>query len=161
MTCIVGIEHEGVVYLGADSLSGNGYTSDSIAEAKCFRSGDYVIGVAGSWRVMDLVRYLQLPEPPKYATHRYVTNTLVPIIRKTLLRGGIQPGPKGPHGEADPDSGPSMLLGFRGRLFRIETDYCVLRSKTGYATIGSGEPVALGSLATTAGGPCADWPEHR
>jgi hypothetical protein len=47
------------------------------------------------------------------------------------------------------EEGGHFLVGVRGRLFEIESDYQVGESLDGYAAIGSGDDVALGALFAT------------
>jgi len=65
MTCIVGIQHDGRVYIGGDSAGVAGYSITSRADAKVFTVGPYVMGFTSSFRMGQLLRYgLKAPKPP-------------------------------------------------------------------------------------------------
>ncbi len=76
MTCIVGIEHDGIVHLGGDSLSGNGYTSDSIAEAKVHLKTQDNQPYGSERRCCEEcgVMLWGLPDDPPWTSHRHVYN---------------------------------------------------------------------------------------
>jgi len=55
----------------------------------------------------------------------------------------------GGHDVAGAESGCEFLVGIRGRLFNVGSDYCVLEPETGYAACCSAENFAMGALAAT------------
>src|SRR6185503_11917431 len=61
MTVIIGLEHEGAVYMGADSISINGWAKDIIAGKKIFHKADMLFGVAGNPRQAQLIQYYLSP----------------------------------------------------------------------------------------------------
>ncbi len=63
MTCIVGLVHEGVVYMGGDSAAtSSAYLNQTIlATEKVFRNGEFLIGAAGSERASLLLRHSLSP----------------------------------------------------------------------------------------------------
>jgi len=146
VTCIVGIETESGVILGADSCAADGWGSHVRAEPKLFRVGAHVLGFTTSFRMGDLLRYhLKLPDPPKRGHHRHLVTQVIPLIRACLKEGGFATTKDGA------DVGGDFLIGVHGSLFRVESDYQVGRSAFGYNATGSGGYVALGALAATEG----------
>lgn len=57
MTCIIGLENKGKVYMGADSASSNGYSINVSGNPKLFRSGPFLIGFTSSWRMGQLLQH--------------------------------------------------------------------------------------------------------
>jgi hypothetical protein len=69
---------------------------------------------------------------------------VIPAIRTVLINGGFAKK------ENNVEQGGQMLVGFRGCLFQIESDFQVGWNACGYDAVGAGAEIALGSLATTA-----------
>jgi ATP-dependent protease HslVU (ClpYQ) peptidase subunit len=146
MTCIVGIETPDGVLLGADSIAADPatWTAATRAEAKLFRVGDYLFGFTTSFRMGDLLRYhLALPAAPKTRLHRHMVMGVVPAIRACLKEGGFATTKDGA------EVGGEFLVGARGQLFHVSSDYQVGRSAHGYGAVGSGLQAALGALSAT------------
>lgn len=150
MTCIVGIEHETGVYIGGDSATIAGWTLELTDRPKVFRVGEFLIGVAGSPRVAGLIRHTLAPPPvPKKAKRldRYMVTEFVPAMRAALFEGAAEKHLNDV--AAVPDSS-ALLVGVRGRLYQVYSDYQVTGALGGYSAIGCADAVALGSLFSTA-----------
>lgn len=154
VTCIVGIEDRvsGTVLLGADSYSSD-YTvsqSRSGADTKVFRIGPYVVGFSTSWRMGQILRYhVTLPDPPKRgALHRHMVTAVVPVIREAFKAHGWLTANSS---EPNRDVGGAFLVGVRGMLFEIASDFQVGHVADGYNAIGCAYHVALGALYANAG----------
>lgn len=142
MTCIVGIAHEGKVILGADSAGTGGYDQRIRKDRKVFTNGELIIGATSSFRMLQLLQFNLVPpaivegqEPFEYAV-----KALIPAIRTTLKDGGYNKGDNGR------DEGGTFLVGFRGHLFAIHSDYQVEESIDSYAAVGCGESYAMGAM---------------
>jgi hypothetical protein len=57
MTCIVGLEHQGKVYIGADSAGVQGYNVTCRSDEKVFQNKDFILGFTSSFRMGQLLRY--------------------------------------------------------------------------------------------------------
>ena len=59
MTCIVGLEHDGYVYIGGDSGAGGGYdySSATRTDEKVFRNANFIAVFTTSFRMGQLIRY--------------------------------------------------------------------------------------------------------
>lgn len=147
MTCIVGLEHDGRAWIGADSFIGGGNTVDSIREPKAYRSGDVLMGHSGSYRRMCALRVSDLKFGSGIWTERRVTTQVVPQMIKILDDYGLC----WLTNDTDESGFGSTILAVGGRVFEICPRMSVSRSRHGYSAIGSGCPSALGSLASTAG----------
>lgn len=161
MTCIVGIEADGLVYMGGDSNYSDGHTQGLLAAdtPKVWRSGDYLLGVSGSARVANVLRFLVFPPAPTRGVLRHMVTKVVPALRKTLRKTGRLLQEQRSGGSQDyaisggDASDGTLLVGVRGKLFAIHGDFQVCHPRTQYDAIGSGVDVALGALHVTKGMP--------
>jgi ATP-dependent protease HslVU (ClpYQ) peptidase subunit len=153
VTCIVGLKHEGQVFLGADSCASTSYAQSTIAWQKVWHADEFVFGGAGSVRQIQLIRYnLKVPEQTKsQSVEDYLCGPWIDAVRECFREGGQLRVNDGV------ESGPWFLMGYRGRLFCVESDFQVAESADDYAALGSGEEVARGSLYATVG----DEPQKR
>lgn len=146
MTCIVGIEHDGGVTIGADSAASDGWSLRSRADTKLFQNGPYLMGFCGSFRMGQLLRYaLAAPALPDDTSdlEEHMVITFVDAVRDCLTAGGVAYSKNGT------ETGGTFLVGVAGQLFQIEDDYQVARNLSGFDACGSGAEVALGSLHTS------------
>lgn len=146
MTCIVGVAYRGSVFIGGDSAAVAGDSINIRADEKVFQNGEFLMGFAGSFRVGGLMRYAFVP--PEYTGDdemRYLTVDFVDAMR------AVQQNKRAMRrmNEETHESDASFLVGFRGHLFEVATDYQIARPLESYAAIGSGADVALGALAAT------------
>lgn len=147
MTAIVGVVDEGKVWIGADSLSSNGWTLMDRVDPKLFRRDDYLIGFTSSYRMGQLLRYrADLPRPWEWEQDilAFMSTRFVDAVRECLKEYGYAKV------EHNVQHGGEFLVGFRGALYRIESDYQVGVRAQGFDAVGSGEQTALGSLHTSA-----------
>jgi hypothetical protein len=145
MTCIVGVTHEGKVYIGGDSAGVAGYGITSRADTKVFRRGPYVLGFAGSFRMGQLLHYVaELPVPSQPANDRsldgFMVVNFIEAIRRPMTEGGFT------RNRAGREEGGVFLAGIYGRLYCIDSDWQIGRAHDGYMAIGCGDDLALGSL---------------
>lgn len=146
MTCVVGIQHENGVTIGADSAGSDGWSITSRADTKLFRNGPYLFGFCGSFRMGQLLHYaLTPPKPPLSGLERHMSTRFVDSVRECLFVGGYA------QRKNEVEQGGTFLVAAAGELFCIQDDFQVARQRMGFDAIGSGEEVALGSLHTTNG----------
>lgn len=144
MTCIVGVEHKGRVWIGGDSAGVAGYSISSRADEKVFKNGPYVMGFTSSFRMGQLLRYSLVPPAPNTRDlDRFMVTTFVDAVRACLKAGGYASKDK------DVEEGGTFLVGVAGHLFGIQSDYQVAKEVNGYAAVGCGEDLALGALYAT------------
>jgi ATP-dependent protease HslVU (ClpYQ) peptidase subunit len=162
VTCIVGVQHEGKVWIGGDSAGVAGTSIQTRADEKVFTRPPFVMGFAGSFRMGQLLRYnaeLSVPSPdevPDRDLDAFMVSIFVEECRKTLRKGG--------HTAVENNTeaiGGLFLVGIRGVLYTIDCDYQIGRTRDGYQAIGCGEDLALGALHGTRLD--AQWmrPRHR
>lgn len=149
MTVIAGVVDGGRVVLGGDSAGIAGYGLTVRSDVKVFTSGAYVFGFAGSFRAGQLLHWSFVPpEPPSDPAEldRFMATTWVDALRAALAEGGAAFDCCG-----DESMSAAFLVGVRGRLLEIDSDYQVGESADGFAAIGCGAGPALGALHATAG----------
>lgn len=147
MTCIVGVQHRGSVYIGGDSAGVAGYSLTVRADSKVFRVGPYVMGFTSSFRMGQLLRYALTPPEPEIGAdlEAFMATTFVDAVRKCLKDGGWLSK------SSDREEGGTFLVGINGELFSIHQDFQIGRPVDGYAAVGCGDDLALGSLHTSRG----------
>ena len=145
MTCIVGIMDKGKVIIGGDSAGVSGYDLTVRADEKVFVNGEFIFGFTSSFRMGQLLRYRFKPpfHRPDVSIDEYMATDFVDSIRKCLKDGGFA---KVENGE---ESGGTFLVGYRGQLFRIDSDYQVGKPLNGFDAVGCGELIARGALYAT------------
>lgn len=152
MTCIVGIAHEGRVWMGGDSAGVDGMALEVRADKKVFRNGPFVIGFTSSFRMGNLLQYALTP-PRRHTAddvYKFLVTDFVDAVRSCLKAGGYATAKDG--GEV----GGAFLVGYEGRLFSVQEDYQVAETSTGFDACGSGGQIARGSLFSTIGQPPED-----
>lgn len=156
MTCIVGVldKAKDCVWLGGDSLGSNGYTKAVYKQPKVFKSkttNKVAIGVCGSYRCMDLLRYDEklIPELDVLKNtkidHEYMVTKFIPNVISSFSAGNVS--------EKSEDRGAPFLVGADNKLFTIYDNYCVLEAERDYDVVGSGTETALASLHSTQDNP--------
>jgi ATP-dependent protease HslVU (ClpYQ) peptidase subunit len=141
MTCIIGMERGGKVYIGADSIGVDGWQSTIVANTKLFRKGEMLFGAAGSVRMMQIVQYyVELPQHDEAKSDwEYLTVDVTEAIRKSLKDHG--------HTKVDnnQESGANFLIGYKGHLYHLQDDYAITRAQNGLYALGAGAPYAMGA----------------
>ena len=146
MTCIVGVVHGERVYIGGDSAGVAGYALTVRADEKVFRNGPFLMGFTTSFRMGQLLRFnLKPPEHRKgVEPYEYMVTDFVDAARKCLKKGGYAKK------ENEVESGGDFLVGYRGHLFTVESDYQVAEATDGFNAVGCGAALARGALYITA-----------
>jgi ATP-dependent protease HslVU (ClpYQ) peptidase subunit len=146
MTCIVGVQHDGDVYIGGDSAGVAGYSITVRSDQKVFRNGPFVMGFTSSFRMGQLLRYsFTPPAVPDKNLDRYMSVDFVDGVRECLKDGGFLTN----HGGQE--VGGTFLVGIRDQLYLIDSDFQVGKPTDGYDAVGCGEEFAKGSLYSTIG----------
>ena len=142
MTCIVGWIDNGTVWMGGDSAGVAGLSLTVRADTKVFKNGPMVFGFTSSFRMGDLLRYaLEVPDhDPRVEPRKYMATTFVNAVRSCLKDGGYASKSN------EVESGGMFLVGFKGQLYTVGSDYQVGVAEDGYDAIGCGCELALGSM---------------
>ena len=142
MTAIVGIKDDKNVYLFGDRGASDSDTIVSMTTPKIWKVSENIIaGYAGSGGLGQMIQYMKWPVFDGDAME-YLRASLAPAIIKTRDKMA---------GKDEEEA--SLLIGIKTiepMLFEMDTsDYSVFPFD--YTAIGSGGPIALGSLHSTTG----------
>lgn len=144
MTVIIGLEHDGKVYLGGDSYCGDGDAVDLCDTPKVFKIGPFGIGICGSIKCEQLFAdavELNIKNKKKF-DRKWIQSTLTDIVRETMhSKGAFDKNER----HMMPDDS-MFLIAYDGQLYIFESDFSLWRSKRGYASIGAGSPYARGAM---------------
>jgi ATP-dependent protease HslVU (ClpYQ) peptidase subunit len=148
MTCIVGIEHDEKVWIGGDSAGSDGMSLTIRADEKVWADKGFVFGFTGSFRMGQLLRYKlvlalerhEVPADDAAAEIKYMSTAFIDSVRTVLKEGGYAKVENGN------ESGGVFLVGWRGKLYQVHSDFQVGRAAQGFGAIGSGGSWATGVL---------------
>jgi len=141
MTCIIGFEKGGTVWIGGDSAGTASNMHQRIRkDKKVFVRGEFIFGFCGSFRMGDLLKHtLVLPEVQKGKDDvSFMVNDFVNAIRACFDEENKKNG--------EEKMTPYFLVGFRGKLFNIQGDYQVGQPADGFDAVGSGADIAIGAM---------------
>lgn len=146
MTCIVGFVEGDTVWMGGDSAGVGGYSLIVRADQKVFRNGPMLFGFTTSFRMGQLLRYqLTVPDhDPRVDVEKYMVSTFITAVRECLKSHGWASK------KDEREEGGTFLAGYRGRLFRIDSDYQVGEARDGFDAVGCGDDIARGALFASA-----------
>ncbi len=90
MTAVAAVVQDGVVWIGGDSAFQAGLSRRDRPEPKVVLRGQWVFGVAGSPRLLQLVRYqFEPPEPGPSPSHEFMCTTFTAALRGPRRRGTV------------------------------------------------------------------------
>jgi len=139
MSCVVGLVHNKKVYMGSDVFAVDGRSSlvRTRKDSKIFINGDYLFGFCGLIRVCQILSSRFWTPPKRH-------EKLIDSIRDQVKRKGCLSY------EDDVDKFESnILVGYKGQLFEIHTDFQLAQYEDDYSAIGEGKSYALGSFYET------------
>lgn len=143
MTVIVGLVDQGNVYIGGDSAGIAGLSLSIRDDEKIFKNGCFIMGFTSSFRMGQLLRYKF--SPPAQTIHQddmqYMVTDFIDAARKCFAMNGF--------GDKDATEGGTFIVGYKGKLYTIQTDYQVACHSDNYDAVGCGADIALGSLYST------------
>lgn len=152
MTCIAGLIDGDQVYIGGDSAGVAGYDLTVRADPKVFKNGSFLFGFTSSFRMGQLLRFKFKPpyHKPETSIEEYIMTDFIDAVRQCLKEGGYATI------NNNEETAGAFLVGYRGNIFMIDSDYQVGISLDKFAAVGCGAAYALGSLNST-----SDKPEDR
>lgn len=151
MTCIVGIADGRNVWMGGDAAGSSGHHIDVRAHPKVFRlhrhgQDDILVGYTSSFRMGQALQYgWDFPDlpAPRADLMQWMCTAFIDSVRDRLGAAGFK---KTDNGE---ERGGMFMVGVRGRLFTIDSDFQVGEVVDGYNAVGCGDDLARGSLFST------------
>lgn len=145
MTCIVGFVDKQSVYIGGDSAGVSNLDMRLRQDEKVFTKNGMVFGFTSSFRMGQLLRYsLTIPDhDPIKDDFSYLCTDFVDALIECFKSKGYA---RVDNGEV---SGGFFLVGYKGNLYRVESDFQVSMVRHSYDACGCGENYALGALRAT------------
>jgi len=144
MTCIVAMKDRetGDIWMGGDSAGVQGVSLTIRADEKVFENGPYIFGFTSSFRMGNLLRYAFSPpqHPFKMGSCRFMATIFIDALRDCLKSGGYA------RVKDNAEAGGEFLVGYRGAIYSIHSDFQIGRVRHPFATCGSGGRVAIGAL---------------
>ena len=144
MTCIVGVVNNKHVYIGGDSaaFSESDLTCNVIEGSKVFKKGEFIFGFSTSFRMGQILQFKFNPpkKPLKMNDYEYMATLFLDKLRSCFDDNGYL---------KFEEDGADFLVGFRGNLYEVCSDYQVGMAKEGYSSLGCGANIANGALYAT------------
>jgi len=143
MTCIVAVKDDNKIIVGGDLQGSSSWEKRERADKKVFKKDNMVFGFTSSYRMGQLIQYeLNIPlDNKEIETFKYMVSSFVPALQDCLkqkqyasLKDNVL-------------TGGTFIVGFRGRIFRIESDFQVAENVYNYDACGCGESYSLGALS--------------
>lgn len=145
MTCIIGLIHDGRVYMGADSQASDGWAKQMVRHPKVFQTGQFLIGYTTSFRMGQLLQYqLEVKPQGDEDDYAYMVTSFVEAVRKVLKDYGYAKV------ENNQEQGGNFLIGYNGRLYELQSDMAVLDYMDSFSAVGCGRAYALGAMEALA-----------
>jgi ATP-dependent protease HslVU (ClpYQ) peptidase subunit len=145
MTCIVGLVEDGLIYMAGDSaaVASSSYDRYKRKDPKVFINGSFIFGYTGSFRMGQLLRFSFRPPslPSGMDIYEYMCTSFVDEIRKCFKDGGFMKIENSVE-----ESEAAFLVGYKGRLFFVDSDLHIGEPIFNYDACGCGKYYALGSL---------------
>lgn len=144
MTCVIGLVHDGIVWMGADSagVDVGSLSLQNRSDPKVFKNDKFVMGFTSSFRMGSLLRYSFTP--PEQANSidddKYMNTWFINAVRECLKNGGWA------RKEHEWEIGGDFLVGYKGRLYGVEGDYQVSTVAESFMAIGCGNQIAIGAM---------------
>jgi ATP-dependent protease HslVU (ClpYQ) peptidase subunit len=140
MTCIVGLVDKGTVYIGGDSAGVAGLSISIRNDEKVFHNGPFIMGFTTSFRMGQLLRYKF--DPPVQTVQQddmeYMVTTFIDTARTCFKENGF--------GDKEATTGGTFLVGYRKKLYTINSDFQVGIPADPFDAVGSGSDLALGAM---------------
>ena len=147
MTVIVGVAHQGKVYMGGDRGMSDKEFIGSILQPKVRKVGPLIIGYSASQGTGQLAHVANYSLPNEDSLEAWLRMEFCDAYQKAADLFKIDVNTE--------DNGADLLVGVYGRLFEVTTqDWSV--SEYGEIATGSGFSYAMGSLYST-----RDWDNPR
>jgi hypothetical protein len=142
MTCIVALAVKKSIYMGGDSAAVADYDIRIIDNPKVFYKNGILIGYTWSFRAGQIIQYA--PDFPSLklssSNYIYLIEHFIPFVRTEFQKAGFLKIENGR------EEGGQFLIGIRGEIYTIHTDFSVIRCDDMFDAIGGGAKYALGAL---------------
>jgi ATP-dependent protease HslVU (ClpYQ) peptidase subunit len=138
------ISKSGRIFMGGDGVATQDDSVRVGVNPKVFQRGAFLIGSTGTVRVCQIIEHVF--NPPRHesgvSVESYMVGKFVKALRKAMQDHG---------GEVESNGNGKImngrcLVGYRGRLFEIDSAYGVFMPSLPYHAVGCAEQVALGAM---------------
>ena len=147
MTCIAALIDKNIVWIGGDTCGSDLYDYTTGYHSKVFKNGEFLFGGTTSFRMLDLLQYVFNPpyieKKDEEDFDKYMRTKFIDNFRKCLSNGGFL------EKKNEVEQGGNFLVGFRDKLFEIQSDFSVLNPPKWGSAVGCGHVAAKASLYTT------------
>ena len=143
MTTIIGIKKDNSVWIGADSIASNGHDKFTVANPKVFKKDNMLIGYTTSFRIGQLLQYSVNTPTDDYgvSAHEYMVTRYIPEVIKCFEENKCLSTD-----DNNVSVGGDFLVGYRGELFTVQSDFSVNQWLSNFAVVGHGTEYALGAM---------------
>ena len=140
MTCIVGYECDGKVFMGGDSASTGGTNQRISKSDKVFTRGKFLIGYTSSFRMGQVLRFqLNVPHQSEdQEDYEYMCTTFVNSVIQLFKSSHFI--------KDDANEGGTFLVGYKNKLYIVDNDFQVNISEDPFESCGSGSDIAMGAM---------------
>jgi ATP-dependent protease HslVU (ClpYQ) peptidase subunit len=145
MTCIVALKHKGVVYMGADSAGVGGMSLQARKDPKIYVNGPFMFGFTSSFRMGQILGHSFIPPAREKGEDliKFMSTKFINEVRTCLRTAGFAKM------ESNVETGGTFIVAYKAHLFVVYDDFQVAEMVSGFAAVGCGQDLALGSLFTT------------
>lgn len=148
MTCIVGLNTGKKIIIAGDGMGSDGFTYGQDKRPKVFKRDDFIFGVCGSYRVMQLLEHKFVVPARKIGqtTENFIYTTFVENVFSCLDNNNalsLKDGAK--------EFSGSFLFGYEKELYHMFCNFQINVSVRNFDAAGSGNFHAMASLYSTEG----------
>lgn len=150
MTCVIGYLSGGNAYLAADSEGSNYASKDIFYNRKVFYKNGLLIGCAGSYRAIQLLKYKfnppmpeQIVDLPKTSPDAYYMNCVIAdSIKAVFTENGFAEIENNKNNAVN----SYILIMFKNRIYEVQSDYSIIETVRNFSAIGCGADHARGAM---------------
>jgi ATP-dependent protease HslVU (ClpYQ) peptidase subunit len=148
MSCVIGyVDKDGKIFMGADSAAIYHTSLDirNICNSKIFNKDDMLFGFVSSLRCGQILRYIfKIPSRPEGIDDMtYMCAIFVDAMKNCFKENDFALVVDGGELAFEGD----ILIGYRGALYKIESNFQIILEDAPYVSIGCGEPYATTSMS--------------
>lgn len=155
MTCVIAVidKETNKVFMGCDSGVQENWTMLQIKQPKMIKLNDMLIGISGTLRPLQLIQHqlVLADRTEKQSSMEYLVKVFVPAVKQLLVDNDCIM-----NNDNYKQSDSNLLIGYRGEIFIMDTNFQIVQTNDSYSAIGSGTDTALGALAVFSN---MDWME--
>lgn len=147
MTCIIAYKYNNKVYMAGDSAGVSGHDIRTRRDPKVFKNKDMVFGFTTSFRMGQILMNMKLPHVKKDnlavnegEEYWYMTGPFIDAVIEEFKKKGYAKE------KESQVSGGTFLVGWRGEIYFVDSDFQVGMVNDEFDCCGCGENYALGAI---------------